>query len=159
MSGLSGLEKSKLELNQDPNSRPGNRKIAVIVAMIASVAIAGTYFGIVYFSQSPCPSGVTLRSFVIIANDTTGYNGSRYQSFQMDVQKDECVLISFVNNSTSQSHGLAISHYFENGMVAQPKTTETTRFGASETGQFRVYEQLFSTIYSFTRNAGTLGVV
>lgn len=146
-------------MNQAPKSRLGNRKVAVVVAILVSVALAGIYFGIAFFNQSPCPSVVTLRSFVIIANDTTGYNGSRNQPFTMSVQEGDCVLVTFVNNSTNQSHGLAIDYYYPNGIVAQAKSIESARFQANKPGQFRVFENLFSTIAPWTNNAGTLNVI
>jgi len=145
-------------LNQQPKSKLGKKKLA-IVAILSSVALAGTYFGVSYFSQSPCPSGVPLRTFTIVVNDTTGYNDSRDQPFQMNVQQGDCVLVTFVNNSTAQPHGLAINYYLPNGIVAQPKTSGSARFQANKPGQFPVFEQLFSTIAAWTNNAGRLNVL
>ncbi len=146
-------------MNQGPRSKPGKRKIAIVIAIIASVAIAGTYFGIVYFSQSACPSGVALRSFVIIANDTTGYNNSRYEPFQMNVHRGVCVLVTFINNSTTQSHGLVISYYDATpGIIVQPAKSGNIKFLATQTGQFSLFEQIYSTIADWTSNAGTLNV-
>ena len=146
-------------MNEGPKSKPGKRKIAIVIAFIASVAIAGTFFGIVYFSQSACPSGVALRSFVIIANDTTGYNNSKYQPFQMTVRSGECVLVTFVNNSTAQPHGLVISYYDATpGIIVQPTKSGNIKFLATKTGHFSLFEQIFSTIADWTSNAGTLNV-
>ena len=144
-------------LNQYPKSRLNKRMLIVAVAIVISVALSGTYFAVSYLSQTPCPSGASLRSFVIIANDTNGYNSSRYQPFQMNVQKGDCVLITFVNNSPVQPHGLAISYYL-NGIIVQPNKTESAKFQANKTGQFQVYEHIASSINGFTDNCGTLTV-
>ena len=108
------------------------RKPVTVVALIASVAIGGTYLGIVYFSQSVCPSGTTLRSFVIIVNGTTGYNDSKDQPFQMNVHTGDYVLVTFVNDSPTQSHGLAINYYLNNGLVVQPNRSDSAKFLATQ---------------------------
>jgi len=147
----------KTGLNQEPKSNFSKKKLAVVVVVVASLALAGTYFGIVYFSQSSCPSGATLRSFAIVANDTTGYNDSRYQPFEMNVHSGDCVLVTFVNNSTAQSHGLGIANYL-NSIVVQPNKSESVKFLANKTGQFQVSEPLFSTVNAWTDRCGTLNV-
>ena len=146
-------------MNQQPQTKFGKRKLAIIVAIVALVALAGTYFGASYFSQSSCPNGVPLRTFTIVANDTTGYNDSRDQPFQMSVQLGDCVVVMFVNNSATQPHGLAINYYLHHGIIVQPKTSESARFQANKPGQFLVSEQIFSTIAAFTNNAGKLNVL
>ena len=146
-------------LNQQPQSRFGKRKLAIVVTIVALLAVAGAYFGISYVSQSPCPNGVPLRTFTIVANDTTGYNNSRDQPLQMNVQQGDCVFVTFVNNSTTQPHGLAINYYLDHGIIAQPKTSQSARFQANKPGQFPVSEQIISTIAAWTDNAGTVNVV
>ena len=135
------------------------RKLTAVIALVVLAVIAATYFGAVYFFQSPCPSGATLRSFTIIANDTNGYNDSRYQPLTMNVQNGDCVLITFINNSPAQPHGLWITYYVTGvGAVAQPRQAKTVEFQATKTGQFQVGESIFSTIAAWTDNAGVLNV-
>lgn len=145
-------------MSQQLPSRFDKRKLTIVVTIVSLLAVAGAYLGVSYFWQSPCPSGVPLRTFTIVANDTTGYNDSRDQPFQMNVQQGDCVLVTFVNNSTTQPHGLAISNYLH-GIVAQPKTSASARFQASKPGQFPVSEQLLSTINAWTDKAGMLNVL
>ena len=146
-------------MSQDSESKLGKWKLATVLAIVLLGSIAGTYFGIVYFSQSPCLSGTTLRSFAIIANDTSGFNDSRYQPFTINVQKNDCVLITFINDDPVQTHGLGITHYVTGaGVVAQPEQTKTVKFQATETGQFQVGESTASTINAFTDKAGVLNV-
>lgn len=146
-------------LNQQHSPKFEKRRLAIVVAIVALVAVSGAYFGISYFSQSPCPNGVPLRTFTIIANDTTGYNDSKDQPFRMNVQQGDCVLVTFVNNSTTQPHGLAINYYLDHGIIARPKTSEIARFQANKPGEFLVSEQIFSTIAASTNNAGKLNVL
>ena len=146
---------TKIRVVSDSKSRLNKRTLTTI-AIIAIVIVAGTYFGLVYFFQTPCPSGTTLRSFTIIANDTTGYNNSRSHPFLMNTQKGDCVLINFVNDS-GQPHGLAINNYVT-GIIVQPGQTYTVRFQATKIGQFQAHEQIPSTINAWTDNCGTLSV-
>ena len=158
LTALSADGRGRETLNQDPKPKRSKRMLIVAVAIVISVALSGTYFAVSYLSQPPCPSGASLRSFVIIANDTNGYNSSRYQTFRVNVQKGDCVFITFVNNSPVQPHGLAINYYL-NGIIVQPNKTESAKFQANKTGQFQVFEHIASSINGFTDNCGTLTVV
>jgi hypothetical protein len=107
---------------------------------MVSVAEIGLTLAYPSQSQFACQSGVTLRSFVVIANETTGYNDSRYQPFEMNAHAGDCVLVSFVNTAKTEVHSIAINYYMLYGVVAQPGQTKTAKFQVTKTGQFHVYE-------------------
>ena len=140
------------------------KQLLVASIIVCAVVIVGIFTGLYYFSPAtilgPCYSmtvGAWSR-FTIIANETTGYNNSAYQPFMMNVPKGNCVLIKFVNTARTEPHGLFIEHYYSSGSVAQPGQSVSITFQANLVGQFKVGEQIVSSINGFTDDAGTLTV-
>jgi hypothetical protein len=147
-------------LNQGSDQATAHRWIADCIAILVIVSLAGIGLTLAYPSQSQfaCQSGATLRSFVVIANETTGYNDSRYQPFEMNAHAGDCVLVSFVNTAKTEVHSIAINYYMPYGVVAQPGQTKTAKFQVTTTGQFQVYEPTVSSINAFTLKCGTLNI-
>ena len=100
----------------------------------------------------------TLQSLLIIANDTTGYNNSRYQPFVMKVHRCDTLLVTFTDKSCCAPHGLAVETYFPKGIISQPGQSSSMRLQATISGQFALTEHIFSPTYLFDRNSGTLNV-
>jgi hypothetical protein len=67
----------------------------------------------------------------------------------MNVTVDQDVIIHILNNDTSQTHGFAITHYFDQGVVLQPGKSCDLAFFASQTGMFPVYNTIFDTTDAF----------
>ncbi len=77
-----------------------------------------------------------------------GYNDSADHTRPwpvMNVTVDSDVIIHVLNNDTSQTHGFAIQHYFDQGVALQPGRSCDLTFFASQTGTFPVYNTIFDT--------------
>jgi hypothetical protein len=63
----------------------------------------------------------------------------------MNVTVNWDVIIHILNNDTSQTHGFAITHHFDQGIPLQPGKSCYLGFFASQTGTFPVYNTIFDT--------------
>jgi hypothetical protein len=78
----------------------------------------------------------------------SGYDDSQHHSRPwpiMNVTVDWDVIIHILNNDTSQTHGFAITHYFDQGVTLQPGKSCDLTFFASQTGTFPIYNTIFDT--------------
>ncbi len=135
--------------------------VITAVALTSSTAalVEGTS-SLLSANLGPCHNVTTgtLQSFLIIANDTTGYNNSRYQPFVMKVHRCDTLLVTFTDKSCCAPHGLAVETYFPKGIISQPGQSSSMRLQATISGQFALTEHIFSPTYLFDRNSGTLNV-
>jgi len=127
----------------------------VIIAFVAASLAAGGVFAIVLSpSPSPC-SGVTgaTRSFTVIV-DLTGYNGSKSQTGPwpvVSVQRCDNVVFTVVNNDT-QSHGFAVASYSNAGLELVGGASQTLKFQATKTGQFKIYCTIPCSVHPLMQN-------
>jgi heme/copper-type cytochrome/quinol oxidase subunit 2 len=99
--------------------------------------------------------------FLIVESDPgnpyEGMNGSAYQPPNtswpiLHVSKGQTVTIHVINCASSEAHGFAIDHYFNNGLTAEPGGSYNVTFTADQTGTFRVYCNVFCAIHPLMQN-------
>lgn len=102
----------------------------------------------------------TTATFTIIESDPgnpyEGMNGSAYHLSTswpvMQVMKGQKVTIHVINCASSEPHGFAITHYFNQGVALQAGHSYTITFVADQTGTFRVYCNIFCSIHALMQN-------
>ena len=67
----------------------------------------------------------------------------------MNVTVSWNVIIHLWNNDTTQTHGFAMKHYFEQGVALRPGQSCDLAFYASLAGTFPVYNTIFDTTQYF----------
>jgi heme/copper-type cytochrome/quinol oxidase subunit 2 len=132
--------------------------IAAIVAAIIFVGAIGflSYSG--FFNTTP-PSG-HVDHFTIIEETfgpLAGINGSANKPLNIKwpvitVHLGDTVVITIINNGTSEPHGFAIDHYYASGITTSPEKQNTISFVANEAGSFRVYCNVFCSIHPLMQN-------
>ncbi|MGI0078679.1 MAG: hypothetical protein ACRECH_03570 [Nitrososphaerales archaeon] len=101
--------------------------------------------------------------FLIIESDPgnpyAGMNGSALSSHPpttywpvMHVLKGQTVTIHILNCASSEPHGFAIDHYFNNGLTTHPGGSRYVTFIADQTGTFRVYCNVYCSIHPLMQN-------
>jgi len=121
--------------------------IAVAVTGFLSAAYTFHWFG---FGTVNCwnrPTNVPATStyFVVVMADqgmNIGFNGSKFHNGfwpVMNVTLGETVTIHVVNNDTVETHGFAITTYFNQGLKLSPGKCSDVTFNADQLGSFRVY--------------------
>jgi heme/copper-type cytochrome/quinol oxidase subunit 2 len=83
-------------------------------------------------------------------------NGSAYHLTApwpvIRVQQDQTVVIVVYNCAPSESHGFAITHYFNSGAAVSAGKSYTLTFVATEAGTFRIYCNIFCAIHPLMQN-------
>ena len=146
--------------------------IIVIGAVIGVVAIYGTGFSphnaicSVLSSTQSAPgianssSTSSTVSFTIVDSDPgsnyEGMNGSAYHITApwpvIQVHEGQNVVIRVYNCASSESHGFAITHYFNSGTAVRPGQEFTFTFTATQAGTFRIYCNIFCAIHPLMQN-------
>jgi hypothetical protein len=130
------------------------------VLFVVGVIVTASILGAVYLYQwftTPMTcvahtSSVPWYVHFAVMISLAGYNGSANHNRPwpvMNVSVNWDVIIHVLNSDTSQSHGFAITHYFEQGVVLQPGKSCDIAFFASQTGAFPVYNTVFDTTDPF----------
>jgi FtsP/CotA-like multicopper oxidase with cupredoxin domain len=99
-------------------------------------------------------------SFAIVDSDPgtnyEGMNGSAYHLTTpwpvIQVQQGQTVVITVYNCAPSESHGFAITHYFNSGAAVSAGKSFTFTFVATEAGTFRIYCNIFCAIHPLMQN-------
>src|SRR5438132_3480174 len=92
---------------------------------------------------------------VLLTLDNTGLNDSIHRaspgtpSITLSFQRGNTINILVCNLDTVQSHGFAISHYFDRGVTMRPGDAYKVSFVAKDAGSFTVYCNVFCTVHSF----------
>ncbi len=81
-------------------------------------------------------------------NDSSAYIGSWPI---MRVTQGQTVTIRVINSESVEAHGFAIDHYFT-GISLRPNQFYDVTFVADQTGNFRVYCNIFCAVHSFMQN-------
>jgi len=121
--------------------------IAVAVAGVLSAAYTFHWFGPGTINCWNRPTNVPANSayFVVVMADegmNIGFNGSKFHSGfwpVMNVTLGETVTIHVVNNDTVETHGFAITTYFNKGLKLSPGECGDVTFNANQLGSFRAY--------------------
>ena len=138
--------------------RFNKRLIAILCVSVAAltVLVGLGYAGI--FNVIPF-TGTTVHFTVI--EDTSGLNkgmnGSAYYPFStpwpvIQVKQGERVIIHVMNNSTSETHGFAIVHYFPSGVSVTAGQSYNVEFIANDAGNFTIYCNTVCSIHPFMQN-------
>jgi FtsP/CotA-like multicopper oxidase with cupredoxin domain len=98
--------------------------------------------------------------FTIVDSDPgsnyEGMNGSAYHISApwpvIQVHEGQNVVIRVYNCASSESHGFAITHYFNSGTAIRPGQEFTFTFTATQTGTFRIYCNIFCAIHPLMQN-------
>ncbi len=95
------------------------------------------------------------QTYFTIVMSSTGFNGSANLPGAwpvMKASKGQTITIRVINNDPVESHGLAISHYFDGGVALRPHEFHDIVFVADQTGTFRVYCNIFCAIHPLMQN-------
>ena len=96
------------------------------------------------------PSG-----YVLLILDNKGLNDSIHRaspetpSITLSFQRGDTVNILVCNLDTVQSHGFAVSHYFDKGVTLRPGDAYKVSFVARDAGSFAIYCNVFCTVHPF----------
>lgn len=109
-------------------------------------------------ATSTSPSATV--TFTIIESDPgnnyEGMNGSAYHlSVQwpiITVHQGQRVVIHIYNCASSESHGFAITNYFNAGVTVRPGQSYTLTFVANQKGSFRMFCSIFCSIHPLMQN-------
>ena len=162
-------------LSTSPDSAPKQdsvkrRKIALV---IVAIAVAGTGSIVAAYAFHLFGAGTTscnahisqpgsAHFTIVMANQglNVGFNGSRYHSLPwpiMNVTMGQTFSIHVMNNDTTQSHGFAITRYFDRGITLGPGQCYDLTLTADQSGAFTVYCNIFCTIH-INMQSGRLNV-
>ncbi len=137
------------------------RKMALVIVAIA-VAGAGSLVAVAYTfhffggGTASCKAPINqpgMAHFTIVMGNqglNVGFNGSMYHSLPwpiMNVTTGQTFSIHLINNDTTQSHGFAITRYFDRGITLGPGLCYDVTFTADQPGAFTVYCNIFCTIH------------
>ena len=126
-------------------------RLAIIIILILVFAVGITavlsYEGLFNTTSSRTTSQTVY--FTIIENDPpnamAGMNGSYYKGAStnwpiINVHTGDRVVITVINNASSEPHGFGIDHYEPSpGLTISPGQEQTITFVANQAGTFRVY--------------------
>ncbi len=130
--------------------------LAVAVGGIILFGI-GIAFKLGYLPGNKDNQGIAShQTYFTIVMLNTGFNGSANQAGAwpvMKATKGQTITIRVINNDPVESHGLAISHYFDGGVALRPHELYDIVFVADRTGTFRVYCNIFCAIHPLMQNA------
>ncbi len=114
--------------------------IPVVLVIVAGSVGAGIVTLQIGIPSSPCQNTAgTVRAFTIIA-DLHGFNNSEAQQGNgpyLTVNRCDTVVINVVNKDT-QAHGFAVDYYAPHGLDVQGGSSQTFRFLASRSGEFKI---------------------
>jgi hypothetical protein len=154
---LTGQESRQSDRRTSPEARHSRPyTVLFVVGVIVTASILGAVYVYQWFT-TPMTCGARAASVPRYVHFTmvmslSGYNRSSNHNRPwpvMSMRVDWDVIIHVLNNDTSQSHGFAITHYFEHGVVLQPGKSCDLAFFASQTGAFPVYNTVFDTTDAF----------
>jgi hypothetical protein len=157
---MQGIQVIALSAKRRAKSATSKHSSPYVVLFVVGVAASSSILGAVYLYQlftTPITCAARTANvpryvqFTVVIS-LAGYNGSANHNGPwplMKVSVDWDVIIHLLNNDTSQSHGFAITHYFEQGVVLQPGKSCDLAFFASQTGVFPVYNTIFDTTDRF----------
>jgi len=99
-------------------------------------------------------------TFTIIESDPgnnyEGMNGSAFHVSTpwpvIQVYQGQKVVIQIFNCASSESHGFAVSAYFNSGVTVRPDQSYTLTFVANQKGTFRMYCSIFCAIHPYMQN-------
>jgi hypothetical protein len=135
------------------------RKIAILVCIAVAVSGGLVTLGYAGFFNASTFTGTTVHFTVIEASSgpMKGMNGSAYFSLStpwpvLQVKQGERVMIHVFNNSTSENHGFAITHYFTAGVSVGPQRSYDVIFIANDVGNFTVFCNIVCSIHPFMQN-------
>jgi heme/copper-type cytochrome/quinol oxidase subunit 2 len=137
----------------------------MVIVVVATVAvgsiIAFSYSGFITGQTSLSSSSSQVLHFTIIESDPpdslAGINGSYYKPLGTQwpiirVHQGDTVIITVINNDSSEVHGFAIVHYDDRGFSLAPGQQHTISFVANEVGSFRMYCNVFCAIHPYMQN-------
>lgn len=122
--------------------------ILVVIALTGFFTSAYTFhwfgLGTVSCASHPTKAPNSAYFVVVMADEgiNIGFNGSKFHSGSwpvMNVTLGANVTIHVVNNDTVESHGFAITTYFNKGLKLGPGQCSDVTFNASLLGSYRVY--------------------
>jgi FtsP/CotA-like multicopper oxidase with cupredoxin domain len=143
--------------------------VGAIIAIVAVASLGGTNNTTVCSvlgSNQKAPgianssSDASASSFIIVDSDPgSNYEGMNGSAFHLttpwpviQVHQGQTVTIRVFNCASSESHGFAITHYFDSGTAVRPGQSYTFTFVANEAGTFRIYCNIFCAIHPLMQN-------
>ena len=139
--------------------------LIIIVITLTIVLVVGAVTVFYYegdFKASTTQSTGKIDRFTIIESDPpnslAGMNGSYYKGAAtvwpiINVHVGDTVIITIMNNGSSEPHGFGIDHYEPApGLTIPAGQTQTLTFVADQTGTFRIYCTIECTIHPLMQN-------
>jgi len=170
-----------------PGSPPNNSARRWIVLSIAAVLIIAAVLSYASFAglfrakaltcaslegtgppaneNATAPTSGQAEFLIVEADPGNVYEGMNGSAYHMDeawpvmiVHEGQTVVIHIINCASSESHGFAITHYFDAGVALGSGHSYTLTFVATEKGTFRVFCNIFCAIHPLMQN-GQLVVI
>ena len=161
--------------------KPGKTLILIIVIVLLIGAFVGIYAfsvsdngqtktttnicdAINSTEKAPGIANATINAatatFTIIESDPgNNYEGMNGSAFHVSTQwpviqvyQGQKVIINIFNCASSESHGFAITTYFNSGVTVRPGQSYTLTFVANQKGSFRMYCSIFCAIHPLMQN-------
>jgi len=137
--------------------------IVIITGVTATTAYSLHLFDTTGRSGRPCPSSQA-SSFssanytIIITNQ--GFNGSRTYAQPcpvLNVRKGQTVTIHLENIDPVETHGFAVTHYLDSGVLLAPGQKKDVVFTVTQSGTFLIYCNVICSIHLYMQD-GRLNV-
>jgi heme/copper-type cytochrome/quinol oxidase subunit 2 len=127
--------------------------VVLSIGSLVALAYSGTF-------KASTPNGQVVR-ITIYEEDPpaalAGMNGSYYKSVQtiwpvIQIRQNDTVIITIINQNSSETHGFAIDYYEPGGVATSPGQQNTVTFVANKIGTFRIYCDVLCAIHPLMQN-------
>ncbi len=134
----------------------------IVVVLVAGVTVTTAYslhlFDTTGRSGPSCPSSPASSSSsvnytIIITNQ--GFNASKTYAQPcpvLNVRKGQAVTIHLENIDPVETHGFAITHYRDSGVLLGPGQSKDIPFTATQTGSFLIYCNVVCSIHLYMQD-------
>jgi len=147
-----------------------NRPVVILgtIIILIAVGVLATAYSLHLFNPAgktgpECPSTPSSQSssanFTLIMSNR-GFNASRTYAAPcpvLNVGKGQIVRIHLENVDPVETHGFAVTHYLDSGVLLGPGQTKDVVFTAAQAGTFTVYCNVLCSIHLYMQN-GRLNV-
>jgi len=142
--------------------------LATVIILFAGAAVATAYslhlFDATGRSGPPCPSTAsgssgTANYTIIISNQ--GFNASRTFAQPcpiLNVRKGQTVTIHLQNIDPVETHGFAVTHYLDGGVLLGPGQKRDVVLNVTQSGTFLIYCNVSCSIHLLMQD-GRLNVI
>ncbi len=134
--------------------------VLTAILILALAGVSAFYYSTYVSSYSVVKSSFVstckhVDGYVTIIANSSGYNDSISHGAPstawpiIHASQGGTVHLLLCNLDTIETHGFAIDHYFDSGVVLRPGAAYELTFTATQTGDFRIYCDVFCTVHRF----------